>query len=76
MVTKRDRVLIILLMGQAALDTAATSAHLTELAPSWTVAAVGLVSAMMSSATAVYVVATREPIYVPRRGIPDTNRPE
>lgn len=62
MVTRRDRALLIMLMVQAALDTAAMSAHLTQVLPPWGVAMVGLVSAMMSAATGVYVVASREPL--------------
>lgn len=60
MVTRRDRNLLVFLMIQASLDTAAASAHLAQLAPIWVVSLVSLISGMMSSATGVYVVFTRE----------------
>lgn len=67
MQTRRDKTLIIALCIQAAMSAAATSALLSELFPRPVVAAVGLVSAMLSSATAVYVSLTREPGASPER---------
>lgn len=61
MQTKRDRVLIIALCSQAAISAAAGSSSLAQLAPVAIVAAVGLLSSMLSAATAVYVSVTREP---------------
>lgn len=61
MITRRDRGLIMALMAQAAISAASGSALLAELAPRPVVAAVGLLSAMMSSSTAVYVGLTQGP---------------
>lgn len=60
MQTRRDQGLIAALVVQAAISAAASSALLAELAPRPVVAAVGLISSMLSSATAVYVTASRE----------------
>lgn len=60
MQTRRDRWLIIALVGQAALSAASGSALLAELAPRPVVAAVGLLSSMLSSSTAVYVAVTKD----------------
>jgi len=60
MQTRRDRGLIVALVVQAAIQAAAGSALLTELAPRPVVAAVGLLSSMLSSSTAVYVAVSRE----------------
>lgn len=62
MQTRRDRVLIVLLMLNAALNAANTTTYLTELAPVWVVASVGLLAAMLSASTGVYVAITREPV--------------
>jgi Kef-type K+ transport system membrane component KefB len=60
MQTNRDRGLIVALVIQAAIQAAAGSALLTELAPRPIVAAVGLISSMLSSSTAVYVAVSRD----------------
>lgn len=60
MQTRRDRGLIVVLAVQAAISAASGSALLAELAPRPVVAAVGLMSSMLSSATAVYVALTKE----------------
>ena len=61
MVTERDGVLLLMLMGNAVLDAVTTSAHLTEVVTKPAAAILGLVSAMVSAATGVYVVWSREP---------------
>lgn len=60
MQTRRDRGLIIALVAQAAISAASGSALLAELAPRPVVAAVGLLSSMLSSSTAVYVAVTTD----------------
>lgn len=60
MQTRRDKGLIVALCSQAAISAAASSAALTEIATPAGVAVVGLLNAMLSSATAAYVGATRE----------------
>jgi len=60
MQTQRDRGLIVALVIQAAISAASGSALLAELAPRPVVAAVGLLSSMLSSSTAVYVAVTKE----------------
>lgn len=50
--------LAIALSGQAAMQAAAASAALAEIAPRPVVAAVSLLSAMLASGTAAYVAAT------------------
>lgn len=69
MTTRRDSRILAFLMLNAALSAANTSAYLGEFAPRWVVAVVGLLSAMTSAATGVYVVATQEPPSTPPRGI-------
>lgn len=69
MVTRRDRWLLLMLMSNAATNAVTSSAYLTEIANRPTVAVVGLVSAALSAATGVYVVATREPASIPGEGI-------
>lgn len=61
MVTRRDRILLVMLMGNAILDAMTTSAHLAEVASKPVVSIFGLVSAGMSAATGVYVVWSKEP---------------
>jgi Kef-type K+ transport system membrane component KefB len=58
--TRRDRGLIVALVAQAAISAASGSALLAELAPRSVVAGIGLLSAMLSSSTAVYVALTKE----------------
>lgn len=58
---KRNNGLIIVLCVQAALNAAASSTYLAEIASRRIVAAVALLSAMASAMTAAYVAATRPP---------------
>lgn len=60
MTTLRDSRIILFLMINAALNAAATTAFLSEVAPKWFVAIVGLLSAMWSAATGIYVTVTQE----------------
>lgn len=60
MTVNRDKGLIIVLVIQAAISAASGSALLAELAPRPVVAAVGLLSSMLSSSTAVYVAVTKD----------------
>ena len=53
------RGLVIALVVQAAIQAAASSASLAELAPRVVVAGVGLLSAMLSSSTAAFVAAMK-----------------
>lgn len=72
MQTPRDRFLIAILCIQAAINAASTSAALTELFPRPVVASLGLLSAMLSSATAAYVGLTRETGASPERPNPSS----
>lgn len=56
---KRDNRLIVVLCGQAAVNAAASSQSLVEIAPPRVTATVALINAMLSSATAAYVASTR-----------------
>lgn len=67
MTTRRDSKILLLLMLNAALNAANTSAYLGQFAPKWAVAVVGLASAMFSAATGVYVIATQDPPKPPTR---------
>ena len=67
MQTRRDRTLIIALCVQAGLTTAASSAFLAQLFPARAVAGVGLLSAIFSAVTAMYVSLTQEPHVSPER---------
>lgn len=69
MVTRRDSRIILLLMINAALNAANTSVFIGKFVPPWVAALVGMLGAMISAATGVYVVATRESESVPPRGI-------
>lgn len=62
MVTKRDKVLVVLLMADAAFKTVAASALLTQVASTVVVSTFGLISAATSAATGVYVVWSRDPV--------------
>lgn len=66
MTTRRDNRIILFLMLQAMVSAANTSAYLTTLLPTRGVAAVGLLSVMLSAATGVYVTLTRETERIPR----------
>lgn len=66
MTTKRDNRILLLLMVQAMISAANASAYLTTLLPTKGVAAVGLLSVMLSAATGVYVTLTRETEHIPR----------
>lgn len=66
MVTHRDKWLLIMLMVNASANAITSSAYLTELASRSVVAGIGLLSAALSAATGVYVVASREPTYAER----------
>lgn len=57
----QDRGLVIALTAQAALQGAASSAALAEIAPRPVVAGVALASAMLAMGTAAYVAATKDP---------------
>lgn len=59
MLTRPDKGLVIALVIQAAISAAAGSAMLAEIAPRSVVAGVGLLNAMLSSSTAVYVALTK-----------------
>jgi hypothetical protein len=56
---RRDNRLIVVLCGQAAINAAASSQSLVEIAPPRVTATVALINAMLSSATAAYVASTR-----------------
>lgn len=60
MTTRRDSRIILFLMINAALNAAATTVYLGSIAPHWVVATVGLLSAMWSAATGIYVTVTKE----------------
>lgn len=60
MITRRDSRVLMLLMGNAALNAANTASFMTQFAPPWVSALVAMMSAMFSAATGVYVVATQE----------------
>lgn len=47
-------------MVNAALNAASTTAYLGAIAPKWVIAVVGLISAMWSAATGIYVTVTQE----------------
>lgn len=66
MTTRRDNRILLLLMVQAAVSAANASAYLTTLLDAKGVAAVGLISVMLSAATGIYVTVTRETERVPR----------
>lgn len=70
MQTRRDRVLIVALCSQAAISAAAGSSLLAEIASRPVVAAAGLLSSMLSAATAMYVSLTREPVTSAERVTP------
>lgn len=63
----QDRGLIIALTVQAAMQGAASSAALAEIAPRSVVAGVALVSAMLATGTAAYVAASKDPSMSTRR---------
>lgn len=65
MTTRRDNKILLFLMIQAAVSAANASAYLTTLLPSKGVAAVGLLSVMLSAATGIYVTLTRETERIP-----------
>jgi hypothetical protein len=58
--TRRDGRIILFLMINAALNAASTTAYLSSIAPKGVTAVVGLVSAMWSAATGIYVTVTQE----------------
>lgn len=66
MTTQRDSRIILFLMINAALNAASTTAYLGAIAPKWVIAIVGLISAMWSAATGIYVTVTQETQRLPR----------
>lgn len=74
MTTKRDNRILLMLMIQAAISAANASAYLSTLFPPKGVAAVGLLSVMISAVTGVYVTLTRETERLPPRGITPGDR--
>lgn len=73
----RNRGLVIALCTQAAISAAAGSSALASIAPATVVAGVGLLNAMFTAATAVYVALSGEkvPSQVAARILPDGWKP-
>lgn len=65
MTTRRDNRIILFLMTDAALKAATMSTYAADLLPSKMVAAIGLLSAMLSAACGIYVTMTRETERIP-----------
>lgn len=69
MQTRRDRILLVLLMVQAALGFINSSAYSAQLFPDHVRSAIGLIAGTLSVVTGVYVARTRENEPLPGRGI-------
>lgn len=66
MTTRRDGKIMLFLMTDAGLKAASMSTYMADLLPSKWAAGIGLLSAMLSAVTGLYVTMTRETERIPQ----------